>query len=703
MVLFPGSSSHSPLHPDDFAPRRLPHACAPKIVSIRKPLLSLWRIVAIVWLASWSLLSINAAAFNDPVNGMTLFATSGAGSANCTSSGCHLNGAEVNGAGSSAVISNAISSGMCALPLPNCTTLSASQISDIAAYLATTVVNPFVAPSNATYNTALNIAIPTLASLVPANRVVAFGTVYSGFNRFIASNGSKGTAAYLSGSTITYTPSVNQCGADTFTYVATNAGGTISSSTRSVSVFINSPSPTTSLPTQNIPYSTSATTLTGLTTGGNASGLTIIAQPSVGTVAVGAGPSLTYTASSTNFASSVTFQYAATGPCTTQSSTVMVTINLTTNPPAPTVSVPAGPFQTAFNTAAAPIDLTANISGVSTSITVMSATNGTTMVSGNSVTFTPTAGFTGTGSFTYRANGPGGSSATSGPINITVLPAPPTVTAAPGPFSTAFNTPINIDLTGRVTGTFTSIATTGVTNGTTMVAGNIVTFTPTAGFAGTGSFQFTATNAGGTSAPSAAMNITVLPAAPVVAPRSVLVTFQLPLPIDLTAQITGVSTSIAVTTAAVNGTTMVSGNVVTYTPNTGYTGADSFSYQATGPGGLSNIAVVTINVVPPAPPTATSPPPVTTPFNTNAAINVTAQLGGVFTSVAVVTAPTNGTIISTVGNVFTYRPNTGYVGADSFTYQAQGPGGTISTPPALVSITVLPAVPIVTEIGRAHV
>ncbi len=618
--------------------------------------------------------------------GQTLFTMT----ANCTTSGCHANAAQINGANATAVINNANALGMNGLG-PGGAALTPTQTSDIAAYLATLAVEPFVAPVSATYNTALNIVIPTAAG-----NPVQFGTSFSVFNRFIAANGAKGTAAYLSGSTIRYTPSVNQCGADTFTYVATNAGGTVSSSTRSVSVFINSPSPTTSLGTQNIAYSTSATTLAGLVLGGNASGLSVTAQPSVGTVSVGAGPSLTYTASSTAYAASVSFTYVATGPCSTQSAPVNVTIMLTTLPPAPTVAAPAGPFQTAFNTAAAPINLSANITGVFTSIAVVGATNGTAMVSGNSITFTPTTGFSGTGSFTYSAMGPGGTSATSGPVNITVLPAIPTVTALPGPFSTAFNTPININLTGQVTGTFTSIATTSVTNGTTMVAGNVVTFTPTTGFTGTASFRFTATNAGGTSAPSAAMNITVLPAAPVVAARSVSVTFQLPLAIDLTAQITGVSTSIAVITAPTNGMTSVSGNIVTYTPNAGYLGPDSFTYQATGPGGMSGTATVSITVVPAAPPTATSPPPVTTAFNTQVAINVTAQLGGVFSSVAVVTAPVNGTIISTVGNIFTYRPNTGYVGADSFTYQAQGPGGTISTPPALVSITVSPAVPVVT-------
>ena len=526
--------------------------------------------------------------------GQTLFTAT----ANCTTSGCHLNGAEVNGANASAVISNANTLGMGGLG-PGGATLTAQQITDIAAYLATTVVDPYAAPVNAAYNTALDIVIPTTATLVSANRVVAFGTTYSAFNRFIVSNGSKGTAAYLSGSTIRYTPSANQCGTDTFTYVARNTAApasTVSSSTRSVSVFIASPAPTTSLATQNIAYSTSPTTLTGLVTGGNASSLTVSSQPSVGTVTVGAGPSLTYTASSTSYAASVSFTYFATGPCGTQSAPVTVTINVTTLPPAPTVSVPASPVQTPLNTAAA-IDLTSSISGIFSSISVVSATNGTTSVSGNTVTFTPVGGFTGTGTFTYRATGPGGTSATSSAVNITVLPAIPTVTAPAGPFTTAFNTPINFDLTGRVTGTYTSIATTAVTSGSTTVAGNIVTFTPTIGFTGSASFQFTATGPGGTSAPSSAINITVLPAAPVVAPRSVLVSFQLSLPIDLTPQITGVSTSIAVVTAPANGTTSVSGNIVTYTPNALFTGNDSFSYQATGPGGTSAPAIISISVI----------------------------------------------------------------------------------------------------------
>jgi hypothetical protein len=73
--------------------------------------------------------------------------------------------------------------------------------------------------------------------------------------------------------------------------------------------------------------------------------------------------------------------------------------------------------------------------------------------------------------------------------------------------------------------------------------------------------------------------------------------------IDLSGSITGVHSSIAVATGPAHGTTSVSGNVVTYTPSTGYFGADSFTYTATGPGGTSSAATVTLTVATPGAPT----------------------------------------------------------------------------------------------------
>ena len=68
-------------------------------------------------------------------------------------------------------------------------------------------------------------------------------------------------------------------------------------------------------------------------------------------------------------------------------------------------------------------------------------------------------------------------------------------------------------------------------------------------------------------------------------------------------------------------------NSVTYTPNTGFTGADSFTYKATdGQGVNSNIATVTITVIGPQnnqPPTADNKKTIQTNAGTPVGINLT--------------------------------------------------------------------------------
>src|SRR3546814_17414999 len=66
--------------------------------------------------------------------------------------------------------------------------------------------------------------------------------------------------------------------------------------------------------------------------------------------------------------------------------------------------------------------------------------------------------------------------------------------------------------------------------------------------------------------------------------------------IDLSGSITGAHSSIAVGIGPAHGTASVGGDVVTYTPAAGYYGADSFTYMATGPGGTSAPATVSLTV-----------------------------------------------------------------------------------------------------------
>ncbi|MFN1208817.1 Ig-like domain-containing protein, partial [Enterococcus lactis] len=81
--------------------------------------------------------------------------------------------------------------------------------------------------------------------------------------------------------------------------------------------------------------------------------------------------------------------------------------------------------------------------------------------------------------------------------------------------------------------------------------------------------------------------------------------------------ITGVHSTRTIVTAPTQGTTAVNGDVVTYTPTATYFGADSFTYTATGPGGTSAPATVSLTVATPAAPTAANKTGVTVAYNSS--------------------------------------------------------------------------------------
>jgi hypothetical protein len=171
-----------------------------------------------------------------------------------------------------------------------------------------------------------------------------------------------------------------------------------------------------------------------------------------------------------------------------------------------------------------------------------------------------------------------------------------------------------------------------------------------------------------------------------VSARAITIAYNSPgTAIDLSSSITGVYSSIAVSAAPAHGSASVSGSVVTYTPAAGYFGADSFSYTATGPGGTSVPAVVSITVVSPAAPVAQPTSAAIPAGSGGATIDLAGLVSGTFTGAAVASAPSHGTA-SVSGTRITYVPAHGYGGPDSFTYTVTGPGGTSA--PATVSVTV---------------
>jgi hypothetical protein len=236
--------------------------------------------------------------------------------------------------------------------------------------------------------------------------------------------------------------------------------------------------------------------------------------------------------------------------------------------------------------------------------------------------------------------------------------------------------PITLSATGTATITYT-VATQPTHGALSGSAPNIV-YTPATGYSGPDSFTFTATNSTGSSI--GAISITVAAQPPVAQSQAVAVPSGTATPITLTATGTGTLTY-SVVAAPAHGTVALAGAVATYTPTTGYTGPDSFTFKANN-GADSNIATINITVSPAAP--AANNETVNVAFNTPTSVTLVATGSGALTY-QVVTNPAHGTL-SGSGSALTYTPSSAYAGDDSFTYTATNAGGASNVATVTISV-----------------
>jgi len=311
----------------------------------------------------------------------------------------------------------------------------------------------------------------------------------------VASAASHGTAT-ASGTSITYTPTAGYSGADSFTYTATNGSGTSSAAT--ITITINAPTLTLSpstLPsgTVGMSYSQSATASGGtapytyaITSGSLPPGLSLSAS--------GALSGTPTTSGSFNFTVTATDTYGASG-----ARAYAGTIN--GNPPvASAVSATV-----AANSSANPITL--NLSGgAATSVAVASAaSHGTATASGTSITYTPTAGYSGADSFTYTATNGSGTSV-SATANLTV--SAPTLVLTPAslgagttsnPYSATLSAsggtaPYTYSVTGSLPAGMSLNSSSGLLSGTPTASGSTnltITVNDANGATGSQAYTFT--------------------------------------------------------------------------------------------------------------------------------------------------------------------------------------------------------------------
>jgi hypothetical protein len=220
------------------------------------------------------------------------------------------------------------------------------------------------------------------------------------------------------------------------------------------------------------------------------------------------------------------------------------------------------------------------------------------------VTYTPNSNFNGADSFTYTvSDGNGGSDTGTVTVNVTPVNDPPT--ANDDSVTTSEDTAVTIDVLANDVdpdGDPLSIsATTSASRGTLVSNGDgTITYTPNANVSGADSFTYTTSDGNGGSA-TATVNVTISSVndAPVAVNDVATTTEETPVTIDVLANdsdVDGDALTVSSVSVPGNGTVVIGGINVSYTPNAGFVGTDTFTYTAADGHGGAATALVTVTV-----------------------------------------------------------------------------------------------------------
>ncbi len=338
---------------------------------------------------------------------------------------------------------------------------------------------------------------------------------------------------------------------------------------------------------------------------------------------------------------------------------------------------------------------------------VSNAVNGSVVIDGSNVVFTPTADFNGTASFEYTVSD--GSLTDVGLVTVTVNPINDAPVALDDSDSTNEDTPVT---TGNVLSNDTDIdggtlsvsaADTTSANGGTVVNNNngTFTYTPAANFGGSDTFNYTVSDGLLTDVGTVTITVSNTNDAPIATADSYSVNEDETLTVPASGVISNDTdaennqlTAILVGTGVSNGTLALSADgSFTYTPNANFNGTDSFTYKANDGSANSSTVTVTITVNPVNDRPITDNKSFTTNEDTAYDVTLTgsdSDIPAQTLTFDLVNPPSYGTVVI-VGNTATYTPTTNYNGPDSFTYTAHD-GITNSLPAGVgtVSITVVP-------------
>ncbi|WP_162867862.1 Ig-like domain-containing protein [Euzebya tangerina] len=513
--------------------------------------------------------------------------------------------------------------------------------------------------------------------------------------------------------TITYAPADGFKGTDSFTYVVSDGDGGTDTATVRVTVANAPPSVSGGNLETSTPENTPATIdLTDGVSDPNDDDLTYAtgADPSNGTVSITPTGVATYTPDQ-GFSGTDTFTYLiddGDGGIITR--TVIVTV--TDVPPTANGDTAAvGSYGVGDTPTSVLIDVLGNDedpagNGLAIDSVDTTGTAGTAEVEADQVRYTPPTGFKGTDTFAYQLVDGSGNSDTA-TVSVSVANAAPI--ARPDTATTTLVTPVDIDVltndTDSNTDTVTITAVGTPANGTAVIGPDgAVTYTPGEGFKGTDTFTYQISD-GDTGTDTGIVTVTVANAVPVVDGEPITTTTpeNTDVLVDVTVGATdpnGDPLTFGIGGQPDNGSAVIDGaGIVTYTPDPGFVGTDTFTYTVSDDDGGTTIRTVTVTVTD-VPPTAVDDSATVTgraagqpvaPSPIAVLDNDLDPAGNGLSLDSLDTAGTVGTAVVS-GNQVNYVPAGGFKGTDAFTYTLVDGSGNTAT--ATVTVTVPNAAPI---------
>jgi len=537
----------------------------------------------------------------------------------------------------------------------------------------------------------------------------------------LVSDVTSGTLTLNEDGSFTYTPDLDFNGIDSFTYQAND--GIDNSNLVTVTLTVR--------PQQDPPVATADTytvnednTLTVPVAAGvldndtdaDGDGLTAVLVGNVtsGSLTLNANGSFTYIPAA-NFNGTDSFTYRANDGTAASN---LVTVTLTVNP---VQDVPVA-VEDAYsvdedNTLTVPVangllDNDTDVDGDPlTAVLVDGVTSGTLTLNANgSFTYSPNENFSGTDSFTYRAND-GTAASNLVTVTLTVNPVQDVPVAVEDAYSVDEDNTLTVPVANGLLNNdtdvdgepLTAVLVDGVTSGTlTLNANGSFTYSPNENFNGTDTFTYQA-NDGTADSNLVTVTLTVNPIQD--APVAVADAYSLDEDTTLTVPVAdGVLendgdvdgeplTAVLVDDVDFGSLTLNADGSFTYIPDANFNGIDSFTYRATD--GLDDAAEVTVELtVNPAPDAPIAQPDAyTLDEDTTLTLTLPQSIlqndqdvdNDPLTAVLVADVQ-SGTLTLNADGTFSYTPDANFNGTDSFTYRAND--GTNNSLPTEVTLTI---------------